>query len=903
MTRPSPVVRASMRALIGLACLALAAPVSAQTVTQQGWNPKEGLAKETYVKPPEIVERIVTAPRNNVAFTNPSPDHRYFLKTESEGLPSIEVFGKPHYRLGGVEIDYKANRARALTTRGSIGLTLLDPTSGAMRTIETPKGAVVNGATWSPDGKSIGYIASFDARTDIYVADVASGKSTLITAKTPLLAARVTTFDWTTDGKNVVAVLLPEGRPAEPKRPPVETGPLVRTSEAGKVLQNRNYASLLRDPYDKDLLDYYTLGQLAMIDVKTKAVKKIGAPALITSVDASPDGQFFRVTLQTKPYSYLVPVSNFGTVEQIWDASGKELAEISKTVLREGTAGANDTTPFAAGPGFGGRGGGADTAKRNIQWNPVGTGIVYLQSEAGPAGQNGAGGAARGGAGRGAGRGAGGGGANRKDRVFVWSPPFGAGDVKQLFEANSRMTSAEFSPDGKTLFVNEGTDLYAVRLADPSKHLEIAKGGSISAGGRGGRGGGGGGGGGRGGAQSDSAFFANPGALQVKRGPNGGNVVLVSGDGKSVFLEGTKYFPEWAKQAPHNFVDKVDIETDQKTRLFEGKGEIAEDVVAPLDDDYSKVIVSKQSPTMVPDSYLRDMKSGAETKLTKNADFAPEVSQAIRKRLLVERPRDNYKFFIDVTLPRDYKEGTRLPGIIWFYPTEFSTQQEYDQRRRTTNINQFANVAARSPEIWVTQGYVVIQPVDIPIVGPTGRMNDHYVDELREDLDLVIDAVDKAGYLDRDRLGIGGHSYGAFSTMNAMTHTPYFKAGIAGDGMYNRTLTPYNFQNERRTFWEAKDTYEEMSPFFYADRLSGAVLMYHSLEDQNVGTDPVSSIRMMQALQGQGKQAALFMYPYEDHGPATRESDLDQWARWIAWFDVYVKNPQKKMDKPAAVVP
>ena len=127
-------------------------------------------------------------------------------------------------------------------------------------------------------------------------------------------------------------MLLPDGRPAEPKRPPVETGPLVRTSEAGKVLQNRNYASLLRDPYDKDLLDYYTLGQLAMIDVKTKAVKKIGAPALITSVDASPDGQYFRVTLQTKPYSYLVPVSNFGTVEQIWDANGKVLAEISKTV-------------------------------------------------------------------------------------------------------------------------------------------------------------------------------------------------------------------------------------------------------------------------------------------------------------------------------------------------------------------------------------------------------------------------------------------------------------------------------------------------------------------------------------------------------------------------------------------
>jgi dipeptidyl aminopeptidase/acylaminoacyl peptidase len=875
--------RAAARLRIATAIALIAAlPLRAQTVVQQGWNPKEVLAKETYVKPPDIVERIVTAPRNSVTFTNPSPDRRYFLKTESEGLPSIDVFGKPHYRLGGLEIDFKANRARSLTTRGSIGLTLIDPNTGAMRTIETPKGAIVNGATWSPDGKSIGYIASFDAATHIYVADVATGKSVQIT-RTPILATRVTSFDWTADGKSIVTVLVPDGRAAEPKRPPVETGPLVRNSD-GRVLKNRNYASLLRDQYEKDLLDYYTNGQVALIDVKTKSVKKVGQPALITAVDASPDAQYFLVTLQTKPYSYLVPVSNFGTVEQIWDASGKVLTEVAKRPLSEGQS-ANDSTG-----GFGGRGvAQSDTGKRNLQWNPVGPGLVYLHAEAPPAGTSGAQRAGGGGNGRGRG---GQGGAARKDRLYQWSPPFGASDAKQLFEANSRITSAEFSPDGKTLFVNEGSDLYAVRLADPSKHYEIAKGGSIEAGGRGGRGGFAGGG--RGGNVSDSAFYNNPGALQTRRGPSGAPVVAVASDGKAVFLEGTQYFRDWTTTAPRAFVDKVDIETGQKTRVFEGKGDVAEELVAPLDEDYNKIIVSRESPTMVPESYLRDTRTGAETKLTKNTDFAPDVTQAIRKRILVERPRDAYKFYVDLTLPKDYRAGTRLPGIIWFYPTEFTTQAEYDQRRRTTNINRFAAVAPRSPEIWVTQGYVVIQPLDIPIVGPQGRMNDHYVDELREDLDLVIDAVDKAGYLDRDRLGIGGHSYGAFSTVNAMTHTPYFKAGIAGDGMYNRTLTPYSFQNERRDFWEAEQTYLNMSPFLYADRLSGALLMYHSLEDQNVGTDPISSIRMMQALQGQGKIASLYMYPYEDHGPATRESDLDQWARWIAWFDVYVKNTTKK---------
>jgi dipeptidyl aminopeptidase/acylaminoacyl peptidase len=902
MTRLSVVLRAPLRvrAVIGLAGLVLVSPLAGQTVTQQGWNPKDVLAKETYVKPPEVVERIVTAPRNNVSFTNPSPDRKYFLNAESEGLPTIEAFGKPHYRLStGFEVDFKANRARVLTTRGGIGLTLIDPLTGAKRTLETPKGAIVNGATWSPDGKTIAYIASFDASTQIFVADVASGKSVQITTK-PLLATRVTTLDWTSNGKAIATVLIPDNRGPEPQEG-VATGPLIRTSDPNTPKVNRNYQSLLETQHDFDLVDYYTTGQLAVIDVKSKAIKKIGAPALITALDASPDGQYFRVTLQSKPYSHLVPVSNFGTVEQLWDDNGKVIAQLAKRAMSEGERNASDSARAAGGGG--GRGGAAaDTGKRDLAWNPTGPGLVYLEGEAG-GGANAEGGAGRAGRGGRGGRGAAGGGAAlSKDRLYVWAPPFGATDSKQIFEADGRITSAEFSPDGKMLFVNQGNDLYAVKLDNPTKHYEIAKGASIASG-RGGRGGfGGGGAGGRGGG-ADSTFYSNPGALQTTKNAAGLPAVRVSSDGKSVYLEGTRYFRDWQAEAPHNFVDRVDLETGTKTRLFESKSGTDEALVAPLDDDYKKVVITKQSPTMVPDAYLRDVASGADTKLTKNVDFAPEVTGAIRKRLWVTRPRDGYKFDIDVTLPKDYREGTRLPGIIWFYPTEFTTQVEYDQRRRTTNVEAFPNVGPRGPEIWVTQGYVVIQPQDIPIVGPQGRMNDHYVDELREDLDLTLETVEKAGYLDRDRVGLWGHSYGAFSTVNAMVHTPYFKAGIAGDGMYNRTLTPNGFQNERRTIWEGKDTYLDMSPFLSADRLSGALLMYHSLEDQNNGTDLTSSVRMMQALQGLGKQAALYMYPYEDHGPATRESDLDQWARWIAWFDIYVKNPQKKEPVNAAVVP
>jgi dipeptidyl aminopeptidase/acylaminoacyl peptidase len=197
---------------------------------------------------------------------------------------------------------------------------------------------------------------------------------------------------------------------------------------------------------------------------------------------------------------------------------------------------------------------------------------------------------------------------------------------------------------------------------------------------------------------------------------------------------------------------------------------------------------------------------------------------------------------------------------------------------------------------FIRLGYAVVEP-DAPIVGPAGKMNDNYEHDLRNNLAAVIDELDRREIIDRHRLAIGGHSYGAFSAVNAMVHTPFFKAGIAGDGAYNRTLTPLGFQSERRDLWEAKDVYLSMSPFLYANHLTGALLMYHGLGDQNVGTDPTNSMRLFHALNGLGKKTALYLYPLEDHGPATRETLLDLWARWAAWLDKYVKNPEARVEK------
>jgi dipeptidyl aminopeptidase/acylaminoacyl peptidase len=265
---------------------------------------------------------------------------------------------------------------------------------------------------------------------------------------------------------------------------------------------------------------------------------------------------------------------------------------------------------------------------------------------------------------------------------------------------------------------------------------------------------------------------------------------------------------------------------------------------------------------------------------------------------------DGFVFNTVVYLPADYKEGTRLPGFFWFYPYEFTSQENFDSsanggaaRGVTTAPDTFPSFSSSSKQFLVRLGYAVIEN-QAPIVGAQGQMNNNYVNDLRNDLAATIDELDKRALIDRTRLAIGGHSYGAFSTVNAMVNTPYFKAGIAGDGAYNRTLTPLGFQSEQRNLWEAPNVYLDMSPFLKANQMTGALLMYHGMHDQNVGTDPINSLRLFHALNGLGKTVALYRYPFEDHGPAARETLLDLWSRWAAWLDKYVKNPQPP-NKPA----
>lgn len=832
----------------------------------RSWNVDSIIRTERFVAPPDQVASAVLAPRHlNVTLSGLSPDRTRFLNEVGDGPVTMEVFSKPFHELGGLFVDYRANRSRTLTIRSSVGLEIISAVDGSKVAVQLPPGLRISNPAWSPDGRSVAFFAHTPDATHLWVADAATGRSRQIT-RTPVLATLYPGFEWTADSRQLVTVLVLDARPPMPVAPAVPQGPQVKLALEKERNRLRTYASLLATPHDQALLEWHATGQLALVDVQTRAVTRVGQPAMVRSVDPSPDGAFLRVSRMVKPFSYLVPVGNFGTVDEVWDRTGRVVLTIDETPVNLGV----DTSRTPAAPGVGG--GEGQRLRREIAWRRDGRGLTFLEQDPAPAGADSAAappeeeGPPR---------------SRRRDRVVQWTAPFDSASRRVLYENNSRMSNHRFSPDHQVVLASERTGQtvheFAVLLGENNRRVTLAR------------------------YRSDDVY-AHPGTLVPARGdmpappafggfgfgrqPAGGEVVQLSPDGNAAYYYGTAYDRDPLVRGPRTFIDRVELRTGSKTRIFESDSDgVFERVLAWLDLESKRLVVERQSPTEVPQSYLRE--GDRLSRLTRNQDFTPDLTRAPRERFTVERP-DGLRFRVEVVLPPDWRPGTRLPAMFWFYPREYAGQEEYDRGARTYNRNAFPNFGARSIEYLARLGYAVVQP-DTPIIGPNGLYNNNYENDLRNNLATVIDSLDRRGLIDRTRIGIGGHSYGAFSTVNAMVHTPFFKAGIAGDGNYNRTLTPLSFQTERRDLWEARETYLNMSPILHANNLTGALLLYHGLGDQNVGTDPTNSPRLFHALNGLGKVTSMYLYPFEDHGPATRETLLDLWGRWTAWLDKYVK--------------
>ncbi len=380
--------------------------------------------------------------------------------------------------------------------------------------------------------------------------------------------------------------------------------------------------------------------------------------------------------------------------------------------------------------------------------------------------------------------------------------------------------------------------------------------------------------------------YRNPGNFVTKTLPNGQRVLAESGG--YLFLTGEGAGPEGDRP----FLDRLDPLTGKTERLFHCDPEHYEYVVALLSDDGTRFLTRRESPTEAPNYFIRDTQ-GTLKALTNFPDPAPQL-RGISKQLVKYKRADGVDLSFTLYLPPGYKQGTRLPTVVWAYPIEFNDADTAGQISGSTK--RFTTIGGYSHLFFLLQGYAILDGATIPIIGSPEQANDTYVEQLTASAKAAIDKAVEMGVSDRDRVGVGGHSYGAFMTANLLAHTDLFRAGIARSGAYNRTLTPFGFQSERRTFWEAKDVYLKMSPFMIADKIKEPILLIHGEADNNMGTFPIQSERMYQAIRGNNGVVRYVTLPFESHGYSAKESVEHVLFEMISWFDKHVKNAPPKMN-------
>ena len=795
-------------------------------------------AQAEYRTPAPVVADLLTAPRLPRGAPNTSPDGVWLAVPDLRSLIPIETLAEPVAKLAGLEVLPGMWATRGGLKNAAAGLTFYRVADGHAVRAALPAGVRLGTVRWSNKGDRVACAAFADGGGELWIVEAATGAARRMDGVH--LQQVSSLLEWSNDDSAVFASLVPDGaRPLpEPARTP--EGPSVRTG-AGRATPQRTARDVLRSPDDQARFAFTVTAQLARVPVDGGAVQPLGAPVALAGCDVSPDEKWLLVSRFTLPAPLGFPADLFATTVELWPAAGGAAIAVAQVPL-------NDRSAIASVSPLG---------MRDFSWAPDGKSLWCASWEDTPGASPQA--------------------ALRdtslpppgRDRIMRLDAPFTAPAVEVASTAFPLYGFA-FTSDGARLVMYEG---YEPRRVERESWLLVknpAERGVVSY------------------RSSEGAYDAPGRPVMATRGHN--RTVRVTDDGKSYFRLGDGYGP--AGQRP--FLDRCAFDGGPKRRLFESTLERLEAPVSLLDDEGRRFITLSQTTTEPPNWFVRRTGDKTARGITAFANPALALSKAQRKQFKFKRD-DGVELNADVLLPADWHPGSvPLPTVFWIYPNDYRSAAAASENR--TSANRFPSQSPLNPEVLVTQGYAVVRP-DLSIVGS----NDQYVTELRRSAEAAVAECVRRGYTDRDRIGVGGHSYGAFSTVNCLAHTRLFRAGIASDGAYNRTLTPFTFQAETRNLWEATDTYLQMSPFLHADQIEAPLLLLHNQDDTNVGTHPMQSQRLYEAMNGLGKTVQLVEYPFEDHGPAARETVLDYWARAIEWLDRYVKNagPAAPAPRPA----
>jgi dipeptidyl aminopeptidase/acylaminoacyl peptidase len=603
----------------------------------------------------------------------------------------------------------------------------------------------------------------------------------------------------------------------------------------GKAAPVRTYQDLLQDAHDEALFDFYGASQPVRVDVRTGRAKAFGAPGLYTGLTPSPDGKHLLVSRLHRPYSYRLTYSSFPTEVTVTDADGKAEYAVVDRPLA-------DRVPIE----------GVQTGRRAVGWQPTEPAtLTWVEALDGGDPKKGV---------------------PARDALYSLAAPFTGAPV-ELAKTRARYAGVRWFAKGGTFLLSESDPIRRrtrTLLCDAKK--PGAEGRVIW-------------------ERSAEDRYNDPGTPILRALPDGGSVLWQDTRGM-LYLSGAGASPEGDRP----FLDRFDVQTGKAERLFRSAPGGYETVTRLLADDGSRLLTRRESRTDPPNYFLRAGASSAPTALTRFIDPAPQL-RGIQKQLVTYKRPDGVPLSFTLYLPAGYKPGTRLPTIVWAYPREFVDADSAGQV--SGSADRFTTISGYSHLFLATQGYAILDGASLPVVGDREKQNDTYIEQIVAGAKAAIDKAAEMGVCDPERVGVGGHSYGAFMTANLLAHSDLFRAGVARSGAYNRTLTPFGFQAERRTLWEAPQTYLKLSPMMYADRINEPLLFIHGQADDNPGTFPIQSERMFEAVRGNGGVARLVLLPGEAHGYRGRESVEHTLWEMVTWFDRHVKNAPPRAAKAA----
>jgi dipeptidyl aminopeptidase/acylaminoacyl peptidase len=794
-----------------------------------------------YNLPPKNILDVMKAPSPPYPAVSPTQD-AILLLYEQE-YPSISRVATPFLRLAGVRVEPRNHSKH--DTPGGYGVTpcatsyeLVHIADGAEVHIALPEGACPGQPIWAADGKQFAFVNLASDSVELWIGDGRTGEVHRISGArlNPMFEYEI---QWMPDQKTLLVKLVPDGLGAPPAEPILATGPSIQET-GGETGQSSTYENrdTLNNKHDEDVFDYYAASQLALVDTTKGTITPMGKPANYELVEPAPDGLHILVAAIHKPYSYVTTYDRFPKNVEVWDVSNPANV-VPSSIASLPLA---DRVPID----------GVPLGPREFSWRATDPAtLVWAEAlDGGDLNVN----------------------VPSRDKIMLQKAPFNVAPA-EIARCDERYEDLVWSDDPGVAFLNEYDDnrhwkkTFVIEVDDPQQKARLLW------------------------DLSMDEHYANPGTPIRHYLANGTRVVRL--DGTSIYLAG----PGSSTDGDRPFLDRLDLKTLKSERLFRSDRTSYEQFLSFTGPDSRTFLTWHQSPVDPPNVLKRtlgkplDASTGeaafasTAAAITHMPDLTPEV-RAIKKRLVKYKRADGLDLSFTLYTPPGYQEGTRVPTILYAYPLDYADPAKAGQvvgsQERFTELYEY--------RLLLLAGYAIIDNASFPIVGDPKKAYDTYLEQLVADAKAAVDEAVLLGVADPNRIGVTGHSHGALMTVNLVAHSTLFRAGAATSGSYNKTLTPFGFQSERRSVWEAPDVYLKVSPFFSADKLKTPLLIIHGGEDANPGTTPLQSQKLYEAIRGNGGTARLVILPHEPHWYSAMESNEQLLYEMVRWFDKYVKN-------------